>query len=64
MSKLLTTKQLAEALQTHEQTIRRWVKSGKIKPRIMVGREPRFCRGDVMAALSIKTKESKNDTTK
>jgi len=49
----MTTKQLAESLGLHPETIRRWVKSGKI-PVIKIGEKDfRFDCQKVMEALGI-----------
>ena len=48
---LKTTKQLAEAIQAHPQTVYKWVRNGEI-PYVKIGRSVRFNLDAVMASLS------------
>lgn len=51
MAELLTVKQVAELLQLHEMTIRRYIKAGKL-PAVRIGRNVRIPRQAVEALLA------------
>jgi excisionase family DNA binding protein len=48
---LITLKEAAEMLGTHERTIRRWVAAGKMPPRIGKGKAKKFWRTDIQSLL-------------
>jgi excisionase family DNA binding protein len=53
---LLTVREVANLMQVHEKTVRRWVAVGKI-PCIRVESRIRFARGDVVRWLSARKEE-------
>ena len=57
MNELLTVKQVAELLQLHEMTIRRYIRSGKLEA-VRVGRRIRVPRAAVEAMLTLQVEKS------
>lgn len=57
MNELLTVKQVAELLQLHEMTIRRYIRAGKLEA-VRVGRRIRVPRAEVESLMSSKAEGS------